>query len=121
MKPVRLGPRIVGKLDEAARIFHTTRDADRHFCIKYNGYGISRDVIAHLKSKDITMVYLEVRSARQFNGVYHVPLRTWVNHGKVDRLTEHDGWQIFLPWKEIVRHKGGEQQPIIEDKQQRLF
>lgn len=69
-----------------------TKRAKEHYCYKYGGYGIQKDLFDMLLKEGVQEIWINTEDKRLISKI-----EVWEKKGIVATLREEDGEQIFLP------------------------
>lgn len=75
------------------KAYYREVDVEAHFCRKYHGWGLQKEVLRDLRARGCRWVVIRVRGQ---DSVHLAPLLTYFKKGITDTLREQDGEQVFL-------------------------
>jgi hypothetical protein len=89
---------------------YVSKRKSEHFCFKYRGYGIQKDLFDRLIVANVNVIRIETEK-----GKYVAKINVWKEKGITATLRKEDGEQIFLPLEYMIETTVREKTHRLED------
>lgn len=91
--PIEWHGRLCGLYVGEKKVYYREARVEDHFCRKYNGWGIQREILRSLRVRGCRWVCIALLEQKK---ALIAPLMDFFEKGTVDTLRAQDGEQVFL-------------------------